>query len=520
MYNMKSLYLIVLLCACDAYKILVITQMPSKSHSILNDGVVRQLLKDGHEVTYLRSIEYKNAPPTLRQIDVSDSGKVMPAAVINIEALMKNEVQWTTHEFVKRMKAAVAIKTVENKDVQKLLNDPNEHFDVAIIEIIYNDLLASIAAVFDCPLIWLSPVEVNSDVLSLIDEIPNPGQVSDILSMNTGKLSFLQRAEELWSLIKSQFTNYWYIDDIHIDAYNRLIAPIIAKRGRQPPSFNEIRYNASLVLGYSHVSTGEAVRLPQNYKPIGGYHIDEEIQPLPEELKIIMDNAKHGVIYFSMGSNLKSKEWPEEIKRNLVKMLGTFKQTVLWKFEEQLPNTPKNVYISNWLPQQSVLAHPNCILFISHGGLLSVTETVHFGVPMIGIPGFYDQFVNTKRAVNKGFAVKVDMTYNVVEDLKVAVEEMISNPVYRQKAKEYSFIYHDRPVKPNEEISHWVRHVIETKGAPHLRSPALSVPFYQRLFLDLAAILLIIIVIAIKLLRFAFSSIFQKKISDSKKKNR
>lgn len=35
----------------DAYKALVATQMPSKSHSILNGGIVRQLLKDGNEVS-------------------------------------------------------------------------------------------------------------------------------------------------------------------------------------------------------------------------------------------------------------------------------------------------------------------------------------------------------------------------------------------------------------------------------------------------------------------------------------
>lgn len=66
------------------------------------------------------------------------------------------------------------------------------------------------------------------------------------------------------------------------EAYNRLVAPIIAKRGRQPPSYEDIRFNASLVLGYSHVSMGEAISLPQSYKSVGGYHIDEDIPPLPE----------------------------------------------------------------------------------------------------------------------------------------------------------------------------------------------------------------------------------------------
>lgn len=61
-----------------------------------------------------------------------------------------------------------------------------------------------------------------------------------------------------------------------------------------------------------------------------------------------------------MGSNLKSKDLPHQLKRNLLNIFGELKQTVLWKFEEKLPNLPDNVHILNWAPQQSIL----CKLFI------------------------------------------------------------------------------------------------------------------------------------------------------------
>ncbi|CAB3233306.1 unnamed protein product [Arctia plantaginis] len=493
------------------------TQMPSKSHSILNGGIVRQLLKDGNEVTFIRSVEYKNPPPTLRQIDVSSNAVALPEDAINIKAIMDDEAIDDPVE-VKRFMTDLGIKTLENEDVQKLLNDPNEYFDVVIVEFMDHDLLASFAAVFDCPLIWMSPIEINSDILRRIDAVPNPAHVPNCLSMNIVPFNFWQRVEGLWSLLKSEYFYFRYFNDMETEVYNRLIAPIIAKRGRQPPSFQEIRFNASLVLGYSHVSIGEAISLPQSYKNVGGYHIDEDIPPLPEDLKKIMDNAKDGVIYFSMGSNLRSKDWPEVIKRKLLEMLGGLKQTVLWKFEEQLPNIPKNVHISNWLPQLSVLAHPNCRLFITHGGLLSISETLHFGVPIIGVPAFGDQFINMKRAVTKGYGIKVDMTYDIVENLKVAIEEILSNPSYRLKAQEVSIIYRDRLVKPNEELSFWVRHVVETRGAPHLRSPALDLRWYQYLYLDLMAIIFVIVILLYKLLRWICSYICATK-SISKKKN-
>lgn len=68
-----------------------------------------------------------------------------------------------------------------------------------------------------------------------------------------------------------------------------------------------------------------------------------------------MDSAKHGVIYFSMGSNLRSKTFPDKLKKELLTMFSGLKQTVLWKFEENLPDLPQNVKIVEWAPQQSVL---------------------------------------------------------------------------------------------------------------------------------------------------------------------
>lgn len=67
------------------------------------------------------------------------------------------------------------------------------------------------------------------------------------------------------------------------------------------------------------------------------------------------------------------------------------------------------------------------MLFITHGGLLSTTEAVHFGVPIIGIPVFADQYVNVKRAVHKGFAIRVRLSYDTADDLESAIKEMLIN---------------------------------------------------------------------------------------------
>lgn len=69
----------------------------------------------------------------------------------------------------------------------------------------------------------------------------------------------------------------------------------------------------------------------------------------------ILDNAKDGVIYFSMGSSLKSSQMNPELKSILLKVFASLKQTVLWKYEEPLENIPENLHIRQWLPQNDIL---------------------------------------------------------------------------------------------------------------------------------------------------------------------
>lgn len=45
-----------------------------------------------------------------------------------------------------------------------------------------------------------------------------------------------------------------------------------------------------------------------------------------------------------------------------------------------------NVFITSWVPQPSVLAHPKTKLFITHGGANSFFEAVEAKVPLLVLP--------------------------------------------------------------------------------------------------------------------------------------
>ncbi|CAH1636133.1 unnamed protein product [Spodoptera littoralis] len=504
------------LCTCDAYKILVVFANPNPSHGILGDNMVKHLLSAGHEVTYITPyIETLKNKTKAHLVDVGNTHKILEVAkdILDLKQILEGTVESPDFKLMFELVSTIGDMTLSNPNVQKLLRDPKQKFDVIIAEFMFNELFSTFSAVYQCPYIWFSTIEPNWIALHLVSDPMNPAYNSDYLHGRIPPFSFKERVEELWTQIKGLYHYNFNFYNAEEAIYQKHVVPILKEQGKPVPDYNVLKYNASLMLGNTNVAIGNAMPLPPSYKHIGGYHIDEEVKSLPEDLKKIMDNANNGVIYFSMGSNLKSKELPDELKNGLLEVFGGLQQTVLWKFEENLPNKPKNVHIVQWAPQQSILAHHNLKLFVTHGGLLSLTEAVHFGVPLIVIPVFADQFLNANQAKNKGIAERVDLSYNLDKNLKVALDKVLGNfSKYSARAKEVSAAYHDNPMRPGVALNFWVEHVVRTRGAPHLRSVALQVPLYQQAYLDLLAVILAVAVVILLAVRKIISLLTVKNM--------
>ncbi|XP_075984666.1 UDP-glucosyltransferase 2-like [Anticarsia gemmatalis] len=510
------LFFLSLLCCSQSYKILVSYTLPVKSVNILGEGVVRHLLNDGHEVTFITTHPLKN-PPTknFRQIDVSGLEELFYSdETLSINYIINNQVQDNDVHHVQEMARNNAENTFKNENMTKFLQDTNEHFDAVVIDLFESEVYAGLAALYNCSFIYVYSMGAHWQVVRLISDTANPAYDPDYLLTNIPPFSFVQRVQELYQRMVYMFYKTFSTLPSERRIYEQAFGPLLKLRGRELPDYEDVIYNASLIFGNEHNAIIKRPMTPQNFKYVGGFHVQDPVKPLPKDLQEAMDNAPHGVIYFSMGSLWKSKALPTDITRGILNVFGELKQTVIWKYEDDLKDLPKNVKIVKWAPQQSILAHPNCKFFISHGGLLSSIEAMHFGVPIIGIPVLFDQVTNVKKAMWHGYALNVDLDWDLPKNLKVAINEMLSSDKYRTKAKELSFIYHDRPVKPGVELAHWVRHVIRTGGAPHMRSPALNVPLYQRLYLDLLALIIAIYYV----LKKSLSSLMKKNKSVSKKK--
>lgn len=70
-----------------------------------------------------------------------------------------------------------------------------------------------------------------------------------------------------------------------------------------------------------------------------------------------MDDAPHGVIYFSFGTIIMTSDKINKYGENIMSVLRRIPQHVLLKWEDDQPyyNLPKNVRISKWFPQNDIL---------------------------------------------------------------------------------------------------------------------------------------------------------------------
>ncbi|OBS56898.1 hypothetical protein A6R68_11977, partial [Neotoma lepida] len=87
---------------------------------------------------------------------------------------------------------------------------------------------------------------------------------------------------------------------------------------------------------------------------------------------------------------------------------------------------------------------------------------------MIGIP-LFGEHDNTAYMVAKGAAVALNIRTMSRSDLLKALETVIDNPSYKEKAMWLSTIHHDQPMKPLDRAIFWIEFVMHHKGAKHLR---------------------------------------------------
>ena len=250
-----------------------------------------------------------------------------------------------------------------------------------------------------------------------------------------------------------------------------------------------------------------ALSFPRPHMPntisIGDIMVQEE-QPLPDEFQQFLDQATGGALLVSFGSFV--AYIPVEIIDKLCTAFDDIPQRIIWKSKFPPPCAERfadRMMVVGWMPQNSILAHPNLQLFFTHCGLNSLLEAVYHAKPMLGFPIALDQPYNAKVLVEKRYGLSVNLADFTSEEVVRKVQAIIGNKTIEKSIKFGSELIRDKPEPPEKRISYWVEHVAKY-GANHLRTGAHKLSLFQFLMFDVVltyiAIAAVVIVVVMWLL--------------------
>ncbi|XP_034110395.1 UDP-glycosyltransferase UGT5 [Drosophila albomicans] len=479
-------------------RILAAFFFPGKSHFMMTNAMVRELVKRGHEVTFL-------TPFSLAKENLGDNYK---------EILIPQYDFWPTLLKMTQAKSVLAMTNVstltfirmcyvmglestefafEQPEVLNLIDakDKVDKYDLLLAEQFFNEGALFLGHLYQIPIVTIATFGFANYLSPLVGVMTPWSHVPHGWKPYTPHMSLLERIDSVYTCaLEDIVRTIW-----HYPQQDALLQKHFAHKFDSVPSIKQLERNISAFLLNTYMPLEAPRPVSFNMIQVGGLHIQKP-KALPADMQKFLDESKHGVIYFSLGSQVRSADLPPEKLKIFLDVFGSLKQRILWKFEdEKLPNLPANVMVKSWMPQNDILAHPNVKVFIAHGGLFGTQEAVYHGVPVLGMPVYADQYLNIKKGQAAGFALGVDYRTVTEQELRHSLTELLENPKYMDNMKRASKIFRNRPLDAMDEAMFWIDYVIEHRGAPHLVSPGLDLPWYKFYLLDiiglaLAAILL------------------------------
>ncbi|KAF7206469.1 UDP-glucuronosyltransferase 1-2 [Nothobranchius furzeri] len=222
---------------------------------------------------------------------------------------------------------------------------------------------------------------------------------------------------------------------------------------------------------------------------IGGFQC-KPAQPLPADLEDFVQSAgEHGVIIMSLGTLVNTL--PKEVTEEIASVFAKMPQKVIWKHKGEQPSTlGNNTLIVDWMPQKDLLGHPQIKVFVAHGGTNGVQEAIYHGVPVLGIPLFFDQYDNLLRLQERGAAKIIHLADVNGDTFEEGIKEVLYKDSYRQNMHRLSRLHKDQPLAPMDKAVFWVEYVIRNKGAAQLRTGAYKMPWYSYHSLDVLLFLI------------------------------
>lgn len=125
-------------------------------------------------------------------------------------------------------------------------------------------------------------------------------------------------------------------------------------------------------------------------------------------------------------------------------------------------------------------------------GIFGTQEGVHWAKPMVMVPFYSDQFRNSIRCVDAGFAELLHFDDITVASLTAKLTAVLSDRRYTERAQQVSAQFRDNPMRPMDEAMYWIEFVARHRDRfPIFKPQGANIPWYIYVHLDIALALIV-----------------------------
>lgn len=483
-----TFYLVAAMCVVHpgtvtGFKILGFFPLDLYSHDVPFFNVFDELVALGHEVTLVSHFQLQHTSTAqythIQLPSVLRTGR--HKVTFNLQDLNQSGFQLVRSfsDFCHDIAQSVNVPEIKN-----FIQNHRGEFDVIVSEITFcGHIHVALAHKYNASLVNFHPLGYASSQFSLLGALAPPGSTVDI------RLPYTDLHQTLWQRANTFYIylcDLWDVYSYYLPKMETLMVEVYKYPGSEsrPPLLSLIHGISLTLVEYDPRIIGLSFPVPANVVLTGGLHL-RPVRPLSPELEQFMQApGKKGVIFVSLGTLLEFSHFGKEIIDAYAYAFRQLDYNVIWKLDVNI-TVPEHVMIGTWFPQEDILGHPNCKLFITHGGIHSAMETVYYAVPVVVMPGFSDQFQNAQLMEEKGIGL-VALSETITRDsLYLNIHEVLNNTKYRSAVQRLSRQVHSLPYKNLNVAVQWIEYVAENHGAPGLSPETRHSSFWQILGFDL-----------------------------------
>ena len=350
-----------------------------------------------------------------------------------------------------------------------------------------------------CPAISYFPSRVQQGLPMLVSSEPG----FNMMIRRDHIPTFSERCKSLWVFLRSLLA---------FKLRDRLWDESLKKFGIS--KLSDLDDQVKLYLVNDDIAFSFPFLSPPNLITIGGYNF-KPAKSLPAEFKTFLDSSgEQPVVYLSLGSyaTLKMIPWLNIIISSLVKINA--RVILKSSSSDEFLQLSNNFLIRSWVPQIDLLGSGKVTVFISHCGNNGRLESIYYQVPLLCIPLWGDQLLNSNLVKYKGFGemiLKEDVEENnVVELLKKLID---NHGYYIEQSRKAVDIFKTAPVSSKNKLIYYIDLLIRHGNLDFLQNKIIKRQGFHEIYnLDIAFVAVLAVVSFIGTLLFILKRCLKKKI--------